>query len=343
MKDLAIAIEVGSPNSTISLVRRTFESVRLYIGECEWKVFIMLGLNISKELDEFVRKYADQYPEHFEIFGKAEVSWAEFINTAIDLSSGYSYFVKSHDDIQLITPNFFPKVMEKISSINREVGWISFHDVGWKQGNFSPSTRDGFHTDVFEENSWHTRQIFQFHLFPPYWTRASKPSHYAYYALRRLGRMLHLPDLPYPKPEKKIRNYPLDLPSAAVICHAPFNHFVMIKRETLDKIGKCEEWNTFNALYVDEDWGLRCLQQNIPNIWIPDLEYIHERGKYEGGGTRSWNTITKDTERVGKLFYHKWGFNPAPAREEIHNIRQMHADNMIPWSSYRKSWEWDYI
>jgi hypothetical protein len=343
MKDLAIAIEVGSPNSTIQLVQRTFESIRNNIGNCDWKVFIMLGLNISKELDEFVNSYVKLYPRNFEIFGKAEVSWAEFINTAIELSSDYEYFTKSHDDIELLTPEFFPKVLEKVKAIKQEVGWISFHDLSWKQGNFSPSTRDGFHKDVFEDNSWHTRQIFQFHLFPPFWTRASYPAHIAYYGVRRIGRMLKLPDLPYPKPVKKISKYTLDLPTAPVICHAPFNHFVMIKRSVLDKIGKCEEWNTFNALYVDEDWGLRCLEQNIPNIWIPDIDYIHSRGKYEGGGTRSWNTITRDSERVGRLFYHKWGFNPAPAKEEINTIRQMHTKNMIPWSSYRKSWEWDYI
>ena len=127
------------------------------------------------------------------------------------------------------------------------------------------------------------------------------------------------------------------------MCHAPFNHFVLIKREILELIGPCEDWGTPNAYYVDEDWGLRCLEKNIPNIWIPGIEYIHYRGKFEGGGTRSWGSITRDMQRVKDLFYQKWGFHPEPTDEELEFLREKHKNNLIPWSSYRRSWEWENI
>jgi hypothetical protein len=133
------------------------------------------------------------------------------------------------------------------------------------------------------------------------------------------------------------------MPDNPVKCHAPFNHFVLIDRKVLDLIGPCEDWNTPNALFVDEDWGLRCLEKNIPNIWIPDIEYIHFRGQFEGGGTRSWTAITKETERVDQLFYQKWGFHTYPSNEELEYMREKHKNNLIPWSSYRRSWEWDKI
>lgn len=343
MKDVAIAIEVGSPNSKIELIQKTFDSIRKNIGSCDWKVFICLGLHITKEVDQFVRGYVKQYPDRFEIFLNAEVSWATFINTAIDRSFEYEYFIKSHDDIELLTPDFFNKVIANLKSINKEVGWISFHDVGWKKGDFNPSTRDGYYIDIYHEDGWNCQQIFQFHLFPPKWTKAPFLIHYAYYGIKRLTSLLKIADFAYPKPASKIKKYRLDLPTAPVKCHAPFNHFVMIKRTVLDKIGKCEEWNTFNALLVDEDWGLRCLEKNIPNIWIPNVEYIHYRGKFEGGGTRSMTTITKDAERVLDLFYKKWGFNSIPTLEELESIKIKHKHNLIPWSSYLRSWEWDYI
>jgi hypothetical protein len=343
MKDVAIAIEVGSPNSKVKLIRKTFESIITHMGNCDWKVFICLGLHIPKKADQFVREYVKQHPDRFEIFLNAEVNWAEFINTAIDRTKDYEYFIKSHDDIELLTPDFFHKVSDILKSLNQEVGWISFHDMGWKKGDFSPSTRDGYYIDVLEENSWNTRQIFQFHLFPAHWIKAPFLINYAYYGIKRITTFFKLPCLPYPKPVKKIRNYKLDLPTAAVKCHAPFNHFVMIKRSVLDNIGKCEDWNTFNALLVDEDWGLRCLEKNIPNIWIPDIEYIHYRGKFEGGGTRSWTAITKEVKRVDELFYKKWGFHTSPTPGELKAIREKHYNNLIPWSSYRKSWEWDTL
>jgi len=343
MKDIAIAIKVGSPNSKVKLVRKTFDSIRQNIGNCDWKVFICLGLNISKEVDQFVKGYVQNDPDRFEIYLNADVSWAEFINMAIDISTGYEYFIKAHDDIELLTQDFFSKVTNALKSINKEVGWISFHDVGWKKGNFSVSTRDGYYIDVLEENSWYTRQIFQFHLFPANWTKAPLLINYAYYGIKRLTTLLKLPVLPYPKPVRKIRNYKLDMPTAPVRCHAPFNNFVMIKRSVLDKIGKCEEWNTYNALLVDEDWGLRCLEKNIPNIWMPGIEHIHNMGKFEGGGTRSWPIITNDAKRVDDLFYKKWGFNHVPTPEELKFIREKYQNTLIPWSSYRRSWEWEYI
>jgi hypothetical protein len=343
MKDIAIAIKVGSPNSNPKLIKKTFDSIKNNIGGCDWKVFICLGLNIPKEANQFVREYISQNPDKFEIFLNADVSWAEFINQAIDLSSEYEYFIKAHDDIELLSTDFFQKLTNILKSINKEVGWISFHDVAWKKGNLSTSTREGYFIDALEDNSWGTQQIFQFHLFPPHWTKAPLLINYGYYGLRRITNFLKLPTLPYPKPAYKIKHYQLDMPTAPVKCHAPFNNFVLIKRSVLNKIGKCVEWNTNNALYVDEDWGLRCLEMNIPNIWIPSIEHFHNQGKFETGGTRSWNIITKDAVRVENLFYQKWGFHPIPTPEELKQIREKHQNNLIPWSSYRRSWEWDYI
>jgi hypothetical protein len=342
MKDIAIALSVGSPNSSVKLVKRTFDSIKNNIGNCDWKVFICLGLNISSELDEFVKNYVKNDPSHFEVFLNEEVYWAEFINKAIDISSEYKFFIKSHDDIELITPDFYNKLNHALDKINKEVGWVSFTDIGWKFGDFSPPTRDGYYIDVLQENSWVTRKIFQFHFWPEKWTRAGFLDHYIYLFKWKINRILGFSDPKYPKPIKKINKLKPDLPVSPVKSHAPFNHFVLISRKSLEKIGKCENWQTFNALFVDEDWGLRSMELKLPNIWIPEIEYYHQRGIYEGGGTRSWITITKDVKRVEELFYQKWGFHPTPTIEELIYLREKHKDNLIPWSSFRRSWEWDY-
>jgi hypothetical protein len=344
MKDIAIAIRIGSPNSTIDLVERTCKSIQANIGEdCDWKVFISLGLNISKNVKSFVEDFVEHNNRNFEIFEIRECTWASFINRAIELSSEYKYFIKSHDDIELKTKGFYKKVKETLDHIGKEVGWVSFTDIGWRIGDFSPSVRTGMFLDTIEGNAWENQKVFQFHTFPDNWTKAGWISH-TIFRIQRLASKLGLRAEPkYPKPQKKIVTYFTDLPVKPVMCHAPFNHFVLIKRESLEKIGLCEDWGTKNALLVDEDWGLRALQLNLPNLWIPDIEYFHDRGdKFQGGGTRSWSQITGDALRVHQLFKDKWGFNENPTQEDIQFVREKYKDTLIPWSSYRRSYDWDY-
>ncbi len=343
MKDVAIAIRVGSPNSSMALVKRTFDSILQNMGNCEWKIFISLGEHIKPEVEALVKEYGVKYSSNFEIFQKAEVSWANFINKAIEVSYEYRYFIKSHDDIQLLTSDFYRKVTQKLNEISKPVGWVSFTDVGWEKGDFSPAVRPGYHIDYLFEKAWERRKLFQFHFFPEHWTSAGFLTDLIFKFRNKIAQIKKKPYPAYPKPIRKIAEYSIDLPKAPVICHAPFNHFVLIERRILEKIGKCEDWNTPNALFVDEDWGLRAMQLNLPNIWIPDICYFHYRGEIKGGGTRSNGTIVLENKRVEKLFFDKWGFQTTPSPQEISMIQNKYKDTLIPWSSYRKSYEWDYV
>ena len=339
MGDISIAINIGSPLSSIKLVSDTFNSIKNNIGTERYQVLISLGLHIPTDLRNWIRNYC-HLNSRFIIFQEVEDSWASFINKAIDLSIEYKYFVKSHDDIKLLTPNLYEKLISELERINQDVGWISFTDIGWKYGDFSPSIRPGYHIDHLYEKSWENRNIFQFHLFPKNWTRNKNP--FIHYGYKILSKTLKK-DLDYPKPIKKIAKFELDMPSASVKCHAPFNHFVVIKMEVLQKIGKCEDWGTKNALLVDEDWGLRASMIGVPNIWIPDIEYFHHRGNKEGGNTRSISEIKKNEILIHKMFRNKWGFSSLPSKEELKYIVKQHKNNFISWSIDKRSYEWDYI
>ena len=87
MKDLAIAIVVGSPTATIKLVENTFSSINKNIGSCDWKVFLCLGLNIPIKVNVFVKEYVENHKSNFEIIKEDEVSWATFANEVIDLTN----------------------------------------------------------------------------------------------------------------------------------------------------------------------------------------------------------------------------------------------------------------
>tara|TARA_B100000586_G_C20104391_1_gene426562 strand:- start:829 stop:1872 length:1044 start_codon:yes stop_codon:yes gene_type:complete len=347
MKDVCIAIGIGSPISTINNVKRTFTSIQKCIGNCTWKVLICLGPNVNKKVTHFVENFVHSHSNNFEIIIRDEVTFSTFVNQAIKQSEDYEYFIKSHDDIELFTPDFFPTAMKAIKKIRKEVGWISFTDIGWKRGYLNHSVRGSYFKDIiFDNQKQKEGTIFQFHNCPPYWWIAPGPLHFLQRATNKICAMLKLPKPPYPRPLKKISKMKIDLPQTPVLCHAPFGHFIMIKRATfVDKIGLCEEWNTKGGLLIDEDWGLTMLKENIPNIWIPTLEYLHKRIESEAcGGTRSWPEISKTASIVSQKFFEKWGFHSEPiSPEELTFIQKKYKDTLIPWSSYRNSYEWDYI
>ncbi len=117
----------------------------------------------------------------------------------------------------------------------------------------------------------------------------------------------------------------------------------MIKISVLKEIGPCENWQTYHALLVDEDWGLRALQLKYWNIWISQIEYLHHRPAV--GGDRAQYQIKSDVKRVHGLFEKKWGFHDSPTGEKgkLEWIKSQYKNTFIPWSINRNSYDWDYI
>jgi hypothetical protein len=338
---VAIAIEVGSPNSELNRVRATVRSLIANIGTGQYKLIIAVAPSIPQPIKDYIHSLKNDHNNIVELMPEKEYLWADFINEAIKRAEGFKYFIKSHDDIELLTPDFLPRVEETLRKIREPVGWISFMDKDYLNGHWAPSTRPGFHRDHVFENAWLRRKMFQFHNLPENWWRPPLFKYYAFIIESIARHRLHIKPHPMPLYSKEYyAALPYDFPNAPVKCHAPFNHFVLIELEKLKQIGDCERWGTYNALLVDEDWGLRALQLGLNNIWIPDIEYIHYR---PGGGTRSGVRIAKDQNRVGKLFYEKWGFNSEGRAEEMKYIKEEFKNTNIPWSIDRRSFEWDYI
>jgi hypothetical protein len=337
----AVAIMVGSPHSTPEVVERTLTSIRACIPPGSLRLLIYKGTNIRPALRGYLDAELARSRDML-LLGTGDIPWAQFINQAIDTAEGCRYFIKSHDDIELQTPGFDRKIEEFYAGMSRDVGWVSFTDTGYRRGDFSPPVREGYFDDVLHEDAYNRMTVFQFHRFPPNWTRSSWLRHYAYVAGKRVRRRLGIPLKSYPKRRNPQDVFPLDMPHGPVRCHAPFNHFVLIRHDVLRKLGYCEDWGTKNALLVDEDWGLRALTLNIPNVWIPSIEYLHDRGDF-GEYTRSWNQISEHGARVDRLFFEKWGFHASPSREELGVIRERYGDTLVVWSMGRKSFEWDYL
>jgi hypothetical protein len=279
------------------------------------------------------------------IFQDKEVYWSDFINEAIFMANqiGCKYFIKSHDDIELETPNFFETLEKSMCSLSTPIGWISFTDSGWRRGDFSPAVREGYHFDARYEGALANFTLFQFNKFPKKWIKNNLPIHTSHKIFNTILKFYKQPAIHYPKPVDRIKNYEVDMPISPIRVHAPYNHFVAIKLEILNKIGYCSSWNTKNSLYVDEDWGLRSHEMGFSNIWIPNIEYFHFRGHSVGGSTRSLSNIIADAKRVELLFTSSWGFLPVPTESQLEQISKKYKGTLIPWSIGRRSFEWDYI
>jgi hypothetical protein len=337
---VAIAIEVGSPSSRLPLVQRTFESITENIGTDDFVFIVAIAPGVPVKINDYIINF-NKTSKNIIFLPSENYYWADFINYAIDLSQDYEFFIKAHDDIELITPNFFQRVQSEIQKLSEPLGWINFTDIDYLNGHWAPSTRPGFHSDYLFENGWQKNRLFQFHSLPENWIQPPFRID-PLYGIRNGIQSICCPsqiEIPS-KTRKYYELLPYDFPGKPVKCHAPFNHFVMIQRKQLELIGKCENWRTYNALLVDEDWGLRALQLGLFNIWIPQIEYIHTR---IGGGTRSWNQITKDQMRVHELFFNKWGFHSEGKKDEMEMIRTKYKNTNIPWSINKRSYEWEYV
>lgn len=341
--DLAIAIRIGSPQSTLKLVSQTIESIQKNIGKCAYRFILSLDPKVPQDIKNYIREKQKEFPERFEVFPEGTLYWGEFINRAIQSAQDCEYFIKAHDDIILITPNFFPILKKILDSIKEPYAWVNFDDINYLNGYWSPPTRPGFYKDFLKENAWDRKKMLQFHRLPDKWWRTSLKEELFCQLQNKLEKILFFVksrNYPYAKMEQEYRNL-LDMPAGPVKCHAPWNMFVLIKTSVLNEIGPCENWQTYHALLVDEDWGLRALQLKYWNIWIPSLKYLHVR--LINGGNRAQCQIGNDAKRTHVLFEKKWGFCSPPTEEQLKEINWRHKDNYIPWSIERNSFDWDYL
>lgn len=327
-KDISIAISIGSSKSTLELVKITIESVKKNIGTSNYQMIIYVGPNIDYEIKDYIYGCKEEDPNRIVLLQDQELGWSTFINKAVKMSEGYKYFMIAHDDIELLTPNFFQEIEKTLSNIKEPIGWMSFTDEDYlNNGHWAPSTREGFYKDFMEENAWDKRKLFQFHNLKDNWFDP-----YGVTVLRKRIRGK--------KPSREyFESLDYDIPTAPVKIHTPFNHFVMVKMEILKKIGKHETWNDF-SLFVDEDIGLEALRLNFNNIWIPQIKYIHNRKE---GMTRTYYQNLKESKKSGDLFKEKWGFHVSPKKEELDFIKEKYKNTLIPFSIGKNSYDWEYI
>ena len=96
-------------------------------------------------------------------------------------------------------------------------------------------------------------------------------------------------------------------------------------------------------MLIVEDWSLRALQNNLWNVWVPYVKHLHWLRP------SSRKVLNRFGDECDQQFYQKWGFKtgkihgPQGCSINIDEFREMFKGTLIPWSSYRNSYDWEYV
>jgi hypothetical protein len=135
----------------------------------------------------------------------------------------------------------------------------------------------------------------------------------------------------------------IDYPEHPVKIHGTMSAVMLITMESMKKVGPCEDWTRYTML-IDEDWSLTALKNNLWNIWNPSVHHLHPNRRSERTSNNKWEA------EAHAGFVEKWGFDVGDPKIykqccsiPIQSMREMYHDTNIPWSSYRNSYEWEYL
>lgn len=237
-------------------------------------------------------------------FVNSDSSWAVDYNLFLDKYLDKTRWILiSHDDLTVDTDNFFEKMILPIA--NKEVGWIvSTSDYYYKHEGL-PIACTG-RTGFFKDRN---NFVYECHKFgKKHWGDTKQNLH-----------LIDMPDI-----------------NQVVKIFGPMSDFMMVSSESMKKIGYCEDWTKYTML-VDEDWALTAQKNNLHNVWVPNVFHTHPLRKQVRPTGNKW----EKEARAG--FLKKWDFEHPYSEETIKLVRERFKDTLIPWSSYKNSYEWEYL
>ena len=133
----------------------------------------------------------------------------------------------------------------------------------------------------------------------------------------------------------------IDYPNAAVKIHGPMSAIMLVPMSSMQQIGYCEDWTPYTMM-IDEDWSLEALKNNLWNVWIPHVHHLHPNRFKHRKALNRWE------KEAHSSFLRKWGFQVGSGGEQgcsigLAELKKRWKHTLIPWSSYRNSYDWEYL
>jgi hypothetical protein len=310
--DLIIFIKCSGDNARPDNIRDTIVSFMQKNVGVNYGFYIVTDPHIAPHVTQTFRQYPDAAGHLVELKTSLN-SWAtDFNEFYIQYKDLAEWLLICHDDVVFKTEDYFNKLIRATEHKKENIGWItSGSDSYYTQLGIvvTDTFRPGFHKD---NSNWGA--MFQLHKLNHC---KGNPS--------RLKKNLHLVDYP-PHPVK---------------IHGPMSAIMMTTMSSMEKIGICEDWTRYTML-IDEDWSLSALKNNLWNVWVPDVFHSHPNRRHLRISNNKWEAEA----HAGLL--KKWGFDTDGAYTQgvsipISELREQYAGTNVPWSSYRNSYEWEYL
>ena len=309
MYDVIVFIKCSGPNTREDNLRDTITSFVDKNKSCDYRFYV----TTDQKMEDSAKEIMSNFPDKLLEMKVSERSWAKDFNEFFEKYQNDSeWILVSHDDVEYVTDEYFNTIISSIKGYEDQIGWItSTSDYYYAdEGQLVTDTfRAGYYKDV---GNWGA--MFQLH------------------------DMVHLRGAP---PFVVKDNLQLvDYPDRPVKVHGIMSAVMLISSESLKKVGDCEDWTNYTML-IDEDWSLEALRNNLWNVWVPDVFHKHPIRK----NLRPTNNKWEEEAHAG--FTEKWGYDtgsyPNGLSISVEELREKYEGTNIPWSTYRNSYDWEYL
>ncbi len=309
MYDVIVFIKCSGPNIREDNLRDTITSFVDKNKSCDYRFYI----TTDQKMEDSAKEIMNNFPDKLLEMKVSERSWAKDFNEFFEKYQNDSeWILVSHDDVEYVTDEYFNTIISSIKGYEDQIGWItSTSDYYYAdEGQLVTDTfRAGYHKDV---DNWGA--MFQLH------------------------DMVHLRGAPPFVVKDNL--HLIDYPDRPVKVHGIMSAVMLISSESLKKVGDCEDWTNYTML-IDEDWSLEALRNNLWNVWVPDVFHKHPIRKNLRPTNNKWG------EEALAGFIEKWGYYtgsyPNGLSISVEELREKYAGTNIPWSTYRNSYDWEYL
>tara|TARA_Y100001963_G_scaffold159287_1_gene262338 strand:- start:16513 stop:17439 length:927 start_codon:yes stop_codon:yes gene_type:complete len=300
---LIVFIKCSGDNARFDNLYDTIESFHRTNKDVDYKFYVVVDPHLHSPTFNIFRKLSIEN-KILEIKATTN-SWAVDFNEFLEIyKDSAEWLLISHDDVIFLTDNYFTKLIEPLLEHQDKLGFIT-------------STSEYYYKHEGKMVTDTMRAGF-------------------YKDCANWGAMFQLHN-------RDLNN--IDYPNAPVKIHGPMSAIMLIPMESMKKVGACEDWTRYTML-IDEDWCLSALKHNLWNVWNPHVHHLHPNRRGQRISNNKWEN------EAHAAFIAKWGFDVGNAKAKgwphgvsipIEELREMYKDTNIPWSSYRNSYDWEYL
>jgi len=318
MLDLLVFIKCSGPNVREDNLNDTITSFAKKNLKLNYKFYIVCDPGLDTWVNKIFKNtdYKDFLKEeHLLDLKVSSDSWAIDFNKFFEKNQNLSKWILiSHDDVEYLTDDYFNKIMESIQGHEEDIGWIT------STSNYYTEVEGRVVTDTFRAGAYKDYDNWG--------------------AMFYLNKMAHLKSAPPGVVRANLHLYDYPIDKKPVKIHGPMSAVMLVSVKSLKKIGLCEDWTQYTML-IDEDWSLEALRNNLCNIWVPSVFHSHPLRR----GLRPTNNKWETEAHSG--FLKKWGFNTGQFSRgisiSVEELRDEFSSTNIPWSTFRNSYEWEYL